>query len=401
MKIKASLLLLFLSLQLSAGWEVFSPEGQTANCISFYVDDHNHWLVGSGNILLYDLNTQGWSSYFAICPVQDAAYMAGEMIMVALSCGPWSMEDGIHYLDPSSGTVYALKYLSVPRFIQYDADIGRFWVGYREGMAYSDDISQWEDLTYFNGKNIYDMAMNGPYYVVSEGGINYGLYVSADRGASWVNIPGAPMFSDLEYDYNGKVYGVFPGESYSSGLWSSNDNGLTWAVEFWATHMQCVGCDPFGHVYVGFDADAYIPNVGIARWDSLNQQLIFMNEGLASLSINQITCNPGMSAPHLFCCTDSGAYLNLNPVRLEEPVSASAPLQLWPNPARDILHIEHHMSGNLHIGIYNSAGKHIESIVPEEESEVVAYACQGLDSGVYIIVLENGVRRISGKWIKR
>ncbi len=395
-------LLMFLSILVRAGWEPFSPEGIKANCIRFYVDNDNHWLVGSYDIYLYQPNGQTWNSYFAICPVIDGSYIDGDNILLILSSHEWIMEDGIHYLDPSSGTVYALKYLTLPHFVRYDDAIGRYYTGHRNGLVYWEDIGNWHDMAFFDGLDIVNMEIYDGYYVVSQVGLEYNIYVSNDAGMSWVTAPGAPMISDLEYDLNGKLFGVFPGESYSSGLWSSNDNGLTWSVEFWATGINCVGTDFMGNVFVGFGENAQPPYVGIARWDSLDQQLYFMNDGLTNLAINQITINPGMSAPALFCCTDTGVFINYNYVgTTEQAPCASAPLRLWPNPAGNRFFVEHDMTGAIKAEIYSLNGRLIDHFMVDSQESSFEYPCSTVESGTYILLLDNGSKRIAVKWVRK
>ncbi|MEN8224144.1 MAG: T9SS type A sorting domain-containing protein [Bacteroidota bacterium] len=400
MKIKAFLFLLFISSGLMAEWVPFSPEGIKSNCIAFYVDNLNHWAVGADEIHLYNLNQQTWNSYFSLLPVKDISYMDGDNILFIMSAGPWCMEDGIHYLYMETGTVYALKYAPVPHFIEYSQQESLYYVGYMNGLLFSSDFTNWSDHSAFMNMEIVDMDIWEDHYVISRLDSIYSIYRSPNAGSSWEISSGAPMISDLEFDNNGKLYGVFPDNSWSSGLWSSNDFGETWNVEFWATGIKCVGTDFMGNVFVGFGEDALPPYEGIARWDSANQQLHFMNEGLPNLNINQITYNPGMSAPAIFCCTDTGVYINYTYIDIEEVTAPSAPPQLWPNPALDQLHIRHGLDGNVQISIYSGAGKLVETFSNSGMPEELNYNCSHLIQGIYFIMLDNGRERKNIKWIK-
>jgi len=388
MKTKISLILLLISLQLSAGWEPFSPEGINANRIRFYVDNSNHWAVcHDGGIYLYDLNNQTWTNYGAILPIVDAAWLDGENIMVIMNGG--LMEDGVHYLNPGTATIYALKYLETPHFIKYNAEEDRYYVGHRFGIKYTDNIVDWHDLEFFNNKDIVDMDIFGNHYVVSEMDNLYNVYYSDDAGLNWQTASNPPMISDLEFDYTGKLYGVFPDESWSSGLWSSNDFGANWNVEFWFAGMYCVGLDAAQDVFVGFHETQPL-NEGIARWDSLSQNLYYMNAGLPDLMINQITYNPAMSAMALFCCTQNGAYINYDYVGIpDKTLCGKEHLEVYPNPADEVINIRFSVEGKVpFISIFSSDGKLLEEYYPSISSGKMQFDCSGFVSGMYYIVMK-------------
>ncbi len=398
MKIKTTFFLVLSCLHLFAQWEAFSPEGKQANRIRFYVDNQNHWAVaGNDGLHLYNLNTQDWTFYWSILPVVDASWLDGDNILVLFNGN--MLEDGIHYFHNETETFYALEYLDTPNFIKYLPDSGKFYVGYRHGLKYSNNIEDWYDVDFFHNMNVVDMEIFGDHYVVSRMDNLYEVYYSDDAGQNWTMSPLAPMISDLEFDGSGKLYGIFPYDSFSSGLWSSHDFGATWNVEFWATGINCVATDPMQSVFVGF-GDAQSPNEGVARWDSINQSLYYLNDGLSDLSINQITYNPGMSAMALFCCTDTGVYINYDYVGVEEYPSKSDQLQLWPNPAGNQINIVHYMDGDLHLAIYSADGKIMDQKKITDPGKELKYNCSALEAGVYFIQLDNGREMKSLKWMK-
>jgi len=401
MRIRITIFALLLCLQGIAGWEPFSPEGIHANRIKFYVDYQNHWAVAAYHgLYLFNLNTQEWTFYSTIAPVPDASWLDGDNILVLFNGGV--MEDGVHFLFMETGTYYALQYLDTPHFIKHLPAAGRFYVGHWSGLKYSDNIEDWYDVDFFNNMNIVDMEIWGDHYVVSRMDNLYEVYYSDDAGANWTLSTNAPMISDLEFDNTGKLYGIFPDDSWSSGLWSSGDFGATWEVEFWATGINCVGTDPMSSVFVGFGDEAFPPHEGVARWDSLNQNLHYMNSGLPNLNINQITYNPGMSAMALFCCTDTGVYINYDYVGMDEPPDQpSAQLKAWPNPAQDQLNIHHGFEGNVSISIYSADGKMVDTFKSSEQTKEFYYDCSALHKGIYFLVIDNGHNRQSLKWIKR
>jgi len=380
--------------------EAFSPEGIHANKIRFYVDNDNNWAVcHTDGIYLYNLNLQTWTNHPGIpSSKRDAAWLNGDSILVAVGDQNLST-DGIYTLNAVTGHYAEVLGFKSPNFIEYDNLLGRFFIGGSNGFAYSEDGNLWYIYPEFTQKDIVDMSIYGSHYVISQFDTINNIYTSNDGGSSWETITGGPILSDLHFDSFGKLYGVFPDESWSSGLWSSNDYGATWDVEFWATGINCVGTDPMGNVFVGF-GDAQPPYAGIARWDSLNQELHFMNEGLPNLKINQITINLAMSAIVLFCCTESGVYINSNYVGIDVPEETSARLQLWPNPAQDQLNIRHELNGEIKAFIYSNNGRLVASFSDPGSSEEIHYNCSKLEQGTYLIILDNGEERKSKKWVK-
>ena len=400
MKISASLIFLMICLYVNAQWEPFSPDGIHANKIRFYVDAANNWAVcHEDGIYLYNLNNQSWTNHPGIASnKRDATWLNGDSILVAVGDAGIST-DGIYTLNASTGYYGEVLGFKSPNFIEHNFQTGRYFIGGSKGFAYSDDAYLWYIFPEFLQKTILDMAIYQDHLVISQIDTAQHIYISIDDGINWTQISGTPAISDLEFDKSGKLFGVFPGESYSSGLWSSNDFGATWNVEFWAVGLNCVGTDPFGNVFVGF-GDTQPFQEGIARWDSLDQQLYYMNTGLSDLHINQITTNPDMSAPALFCCTNSGVFLNNNYVNIEEEIIVPSSLKLWPNPVTNTLNIIHNMDGELMIRITSAGGTMIDGFKHNGASQLIQYDCSAMEAGIYIIQVENALESRSNIWIK-
>lgn len=390
--------ILVFCLNAHAQWEPFSPEGIHANKIRFYVDNYNNWAVGHWDGMeIYNLNTQQWTNYPGM-NVSDVAWLNGDSILVARN-SEGSYSDGIYSFNPISGNFHVLKWLMYPLFIERDPILEKYFVGSINRLHYSENGFDWQYYSDLPDLRFIDMAIYNEYYLVSQIEDSANLLISSDGGFVWEVVEGAPTISDLHFDLNGKLYGVFPGESWSSGLWSSNDFGLSWDVEFWAININCVGTDPMGNVFVGF-GNTNNPEKGIARWDSLNQSLYFMNAGLPNLNINQITYNPGMSAPALFCCTDTGVYINYTYVGLEDNIAPLASVHLWPNPTSECLNIQYSMEGKVSISIYASDGKVIDHF-EGPSSKNLKYSCTTLEKGIYIMTIEGDNGILSRKWIKK
>jgi hypothetical protein len=240
-------------------------------------------------------------------------------------------------------------------------------------MWESTDGMNWSEIVYFNMKDCVAMAYYENHFVVSA---DNEIYYSPDSGVIW-NQLGSLIISDLTFKANGTLYGIFPGPSNSSGLWSSYDFGVSWNVEFLSLFMSSVGMDTESNIFVGWE----LPGTdGVASWDPINQELEFFSEGLPNLNINKITYNPYIESFNVVCCTDSGAYMLTDYVGVgvenEELEITNYNLRNYPNPfkpsgagrspATTISFFLPDKSGNAQIEIYNLKGQNIKTIVNEK-----------------------------------
>jgi hypothetical protein len=208
----------------------------------------------------------------------------------------------------------------------------------------------------------------------------FAIYCSGDSGETWEEATGVPMIADLEFDTNGILYGIFPDHSNSSGLWYSNDYGMTWDVEFYADDMSAIGLDAFNNIFTGWESD-----MGIAMYDPLAPPpgLTFMNDGLASLNINAIQKNPTMSAPAIFICTDSGAYYSYDYLTgITPPRMPEKNISIYPNPVHDNIFIHTRQDCRQMQVISLTAGV-VNTIMPS--SYEVKLDVSHLSRGIYIL----------------
>ena len=389
-----TVLMALTSAQVRAGWVPFGPEGIVANKTCFLVDNHYHYAIcHDQGIYLYDQVTNEWTNYPSGLPIMDAYYLNGEDILVIMGCGTDS--DGIYSFNPVSGEFVLIKYLECPYFIAYDEIIQKYYVGHHLGLETSYNGLNWTAIDIFSGMSMVAMAISQNHIVVSRMDNMYGIWYSNDHGVNWLQSPpGVPMISDLAFDQNQNLWGIFPDMIYSSGLWSSSDFGNSWEVEFWSVNMKCVGIDVLGDVYVGWDENPMGGHEGIARWNPDDSTLYFINEGLSSLVINDISVNPVMSAPALFCCTDDGAYISFDYVGIQEKLELpeSVYLMVYPNPASEMIRIS---CGNMNeesdalIRVFQADGRKAmeQKLIPAKG--IMEMNISGLSPGIFLIVLEN------------
>ncbi len=77
---------------------------------------------------------------------------------------------------------------------------------------------------------------------------------------------------------------------------------------------------------------------------------------------------------------------------------ATMPIQLYPNPATDVLHLKTQLSGTYQITIFNTAGEQVYSQSANQPLMQLSLQKMGLSAGVYVIELDNGTQRLREKF---
>ena len=294
-------------------------------------------------------------------PCWEAIEIMGYDDDLAIVMGNGTDSDGIYGFDRTSGEFTLYHWLMNPRFIKWCPADTSYYAGGEDGLFRSSDGITWEIVPYFNMMYCYDMVSYEDHYVVSA---EQTTYYSADAGNSWNVSASYEYITDMQFGYTGKLYGIFPDESWSSGLWSSLDYGETWNVEFWSINMECVGLPCDEQVFTGWHTDSVL-EFGLAMWQCDIQELEYFNDGLDNYYINQITTNPIINTPNVLCCTDNGLWMLTNfsvdndAASLPEiNVSASA----YPNPfnPNTIIVFELSESSSIQLTIFDIKGRIID-----------------------------------------
>jgi hypothetical protein len=327
-------------------WIPFCPDTIHANNICFGVGSWQGLICSPGGMYLYEEDIQEWVFYtYGGLPVNGAAWLDGEKILVAMGNGSWS--DGIYTFHLQTHQFEVVEWIVTPNFMQVvpvpGSEPGKFtdeyYVGSQFGGLYrSVGGLVWDEIPYFSGKSCKVIDYFENHLVVSEVSNITNIHWSDDYGATWHEaVAGAPILTDIKFNNLGVLYGIFPYYSNSSGLYRSDDFGNTWNVVFWSDMMGAVGFDAVNTIFVGWESPAG-GKEGIAIYDPLAPPpgLTFLNNGLASTNINKIIMNPMMSAIAIFCCTDAGVYMsNDYMVGTSEHTGEEPGITLFPNPVSD------------------------------------------------------------------
>ncbi|MBN3034743.1 MAG: T9SS type A sorting domain-containing protein [Bacteroidales bacterium] len=382
-------------------WIPYGPDTAVTYRVCFDVDNQMRDVICSDFGFYLSTLQQTWEWHETCYPVMDAEYLDGISILLLFNSG--SAGDGIYEYNTQTGIYTNLSSCLMPNFISHDELLGKYFVGFDCGLLESDDGLNWTSVTTFNGLACLDMDCHNNHYVVTLGS---SMYWSSDHGFTWnASLPGSPYISCLKFKNNGDLFGIFPDMSYSSGLWRSQDHGNTWTVGNYSVNMSSVGYDATGNIFVGWDANAVPPYYGVAMFDTLTGDFIFMNDDLPNKVIHSITHNPWMSFLCFFCCTDEGVYYTGDYIigSQEQAVGGRATCRVYPNPCRDELWIEHRGELPGAFNIFDEQGSLISSTRIPPTRGVASTALMnlnGLSPGIYYYRLNRGTAVSAGKFIR-
>ena len=303
-------------------------------------------------------NGEEWIQVNSGLPVWNVLHFSNHEFLLVQGNGSYS--DGVYIFNENTLEFEVVEWIVFPNFLVQVSD-QEYYVGAYNGLFKSIDGIAWEEVAHFSGMNCEDMVFWDNQYAVSVSGNIFGVHYSGDYGQTW-NSPsaGCPLITDMSFRIDSKLFGIFPGVSNSSGLWSSTDYGSSWQIEFYSDSLSCANSDMNGNTFVGWEED-----LGVAMW--LDDTIIPMNEGLQDLSINNLFVNPIMSIIHIMAFTDRGAFMLSDYQTSSENMLPKPEITLsnYPNPFNPTTIISFETS-NLNelsqIEIYNLKGQKIKAI---------------------------------------
>ncbi|HEB85232.1 MAG TPA: T9SS type A sorting domain-containing protein [Bacteroidetes bacterium] len=331
-----------------------------------------------------------WEVYPSGLPCWDITDWSADTLLVLLGIGTFS--DGIYRFNTSSHEFTVEEYCYIPNFFfRYG---GTRYAGCQSGLLKWDEAEGWTPIADFLNIPCLDMAGWGGHLAVSVAGNIPGVYTSDDGGVSWTPPqPGTPYISNMAFDQEGVLYGIFPDSSWSSGLWKSLDYGVTWEVVFWSIDLADVFVVDryvivaWRHSYLDYEGvELLVPETG---------ELIPMNEGLPCLSINRLSTNDLVDCYNVIACTEQGAWFTCDfpEVDVGEPpaqLPAGFALTAYPTPFNSTLRVSVTLPGraDLRITLLNLLGREVAVIREGRVSEGAhsyAFRAGGLSSGIYLL----------------
>jgi hypothetical protein len=362
---KFAALLILLPLCCSAyNWTLFGPSGIVSTNICFNVDPQQHDVICTNTgMYLNDGPSYTWLPYsYGNLPVVDAAPLDAGHFLVAAGNGSFS--DGIYSFDINTHQFSIVEWAFVPRFLFHCDGNSMYYMGYQGGLLTSPDGLTWTAEAMFNGMDCLHMDEFGSNLAISVANSTNYIYSSNNLGSTWNPSVNAPPLTDIAFDLSGDLYGIFPGNSNSSGIWKSLNYGMNWSVLLWADNMSCTGVSAVNTILVGWN-NAAAGYQGIATIDPVSANLIFLNNNLPDLHIFRIKRNPVMSSITIFCCTMNGVYFSNDFLTgIPSPIDPqSVNFEVTPEPVGNRYRISYFIpasdKGSLSLSFYDVLGRMI------------------------------------------
>ena len=392
----------------SADWTPYSPTGIIANKICYGVYNSHDLICTPDGFYLHDGPGGAWDYYtYGQLPVWDASYVNNDFFMVLMGNGSYS--DGIHYFNTQTHEFIfeMVEWLFKPSFVLFSYQTPIWLAGYEYGLVSSTDGFNWTPIPFFDNIRCIKMIEYGDLLVLLTNGIENNIYISQDGGEIWTQVlPNLQMY-DIDFTTYGKLYGIVPGYSNTSGLYSSDD-GFTWSNELYIDGVTCLKAEVTGNIALGWKEPAGIYE-GIYMFNPESGELKNINQNLPNRSVNMISYNPWMTVIHLFCCTDDGVYWSIDymtGIDEKDQDAVLATVNNYPDPFTGQTTIEYelnrHTDQPVIISIYDLTGNKVDEISGlsgEPGKHQFIYHPSLLESGIYFYQLTFGDQKFSDKMV--
>ncbi|MEE4259857.1 MAG: T9SS type A sorting domain-containing protein [Bacteroidales bacterium] len=334
-------------------WDRIGPANLHVN--NFNVISYNlpvEILCTSNGILIHE--GDDWNEYtYSELPAWNAVVFDPNNVLVILGNGSYS--DGVYKFNLTTHEFEIIEWFPFPNFLEYCEYDNAYYAGSMDGMWKSTDGLTFTLINYFDSKNCHAFAWHENHFVVTT---VTEIHCSEDGGETWFPAQSAsPIIQDMAFQNDGKLYGVFPSYSNSSGLWYSDDYGESWSVDFYSDAMRAVGIDIGGNIFLGWE------EIGIARWIPATQELVQYFDGLPNLHINKITKHPEIDTYNIVACTENGAYILTDYLVGMEEIIENLHINLsnYPNPFKGTttVHFSVNNTCKVRLSIYNSLGEEL------------------------------------------
>jgi hypothetical protein len=387
-------------------WENFGPIGIKANKLCLLDDsEFNYAVICVDSGFYFTSNTwmPVWEYYEF--PITSAAPLNEDNILVIAGNGSYS--DGIYNFNLLTHEFEVIDYCMNPKFIIKGGSDSRYFVGHESGLLESVDGITWTANSNFDSMSCIDMTsyFDSEYLALATNTSTNNIYFSEDDGTNWTQIQSDFQISELLLGWNGWLAGICSENTSYCGFYTRN--GIQWENEFYSDKINTLGSDNTGTPFIGW-YDALFEDKGIARYkfNNLNPGLMFLNEGLPNLNINDIPMPfKYFGGNIIFCCTDQGAfYCNDYAVGINSIKSDNNHVTLFPNPIynNQFLNVKVRVNHYLnHILIYSQKGilvKKIELNTSQKESTTIII--NDLKKGIYYIKIISSNETWSQKLIK-
>ncbi|MCK5050410.1 MAG: hypothetical protein KAS53_01630 [Candidatus Cloacimonetes bacterium] len=204
---------------------------------------------------------------------------------------------------------------------------------------------------------------NGYYTVSEEPTPSYQSHLYFYDLNSWQLANNYTFVEGFQFSSDGTLYAFMPGNSYSSGLYRSEDLGVNWDVCFLDTNLSSLALDCYDNIFTGWEEE------GVGFWEYPMNDPLMMNIGLEDQHILNLVDFPIIDTPSILACTQSGAYFltdYTNAENYELPIT-NYELQNHPNPFNPSTTISFSVtqtSSFVTLDIYNIKGQKVKTFYP-------------------------------------
>ncbi|MCK4407886.1 MAG: T9SS type A sorting domain-containing protein [Bacteroidales bacterium] len=372
-------------------WVNFGPIGIKANKLCLLdVPELNYAVicVDSGMYFTSNIWMPVWEYYEF--PVTSAAALNENNILVIAGNGSYS--DGIYNFNLQTHEFEIIEYCMNPNFIIRGGSNYRYFVGHENGLLESIDGITWTTIPVFDGNSCMDMSsyFDFEYLALATNELTNNVYYSEDNGENWIQIEGNFKISEVLLGWNGWLAGICSENTSFCGFYKKI--GTQWNNEFYSDKINTLGSDNTGTPFIGW-YDAIFEHKGIARYkfNNPNAGLMFLNEGLPNLNINDISTSFDYFGGNIvFCCTDGGVfYSNDYAVGVNLLTFDNTDVTLFPNPISKTENFQINVPENYnpkHIKIYSQTGILVNQIdINNKQQEFIIINAHDLIKGIYYI----------------
>ncbi len=386
----------------SYSWGSVGPPGIKAKDIilmyEYYPNPAKIILVDSGFYI--EVNFEQYE-YIPI-KVIDICPLSTNTIAILISEGSYS--DGIYSFNLETHEMSVIEYCIYPNFIEKFGYNGPYYVGCEDCLIKSSNGVIWESVPFFNGKNCVGMVADPVHKVVNVSeGITH-IYFSDNSGNDWFESSNNPQWISHMAFYEGKLFGVFPDHSNSSGLWVSEDFGDNWEISFYSDSMSDVFSLDDVMLLISWES-SFENYEGIAIYEpESTSELTFLNEGLPNTNINRIK---GIELIdyflEIYVCTDSGIYVCGDYYTgIDKQRTDNSSINIYPNPVTKTTTINISKRIDNIIYIYNNQGVIVDIIKIENNQNretTIKWNKGDLPAGIYYLVVKTKKGTLSEKFI--
>lgn len=195
-------------------WDSIGPaDVQVNNYNTIFYNVPIEILCSSDGILINE--GANWIGYpYGGLPAWSAVGLDPNNILVLIGDGSWS--DGVYKFNLTSHQFDVSEWIPFPNFLHYCEFDNMYYAGGLYGMWKSADGLSFTSIEYFDMKTCLAFAWSENHFVVCA---DDEIYCSPDGGETWVPAQsGSLPVCDMLFHDDGTLYGIFPDESYSSGL---------------------------------------------------------------------------------------------------------------------------------------------------------------------------------------